>query len=247
MKTAGPSHDKDAGRRRPNTAEDRSRAIGAVSASRCSSRPVSRTLCRPELRGTLPFRPADGDRPQARPGEGNRLFNPLSAYRRPRLPDPLPGSNFGPWRCPCLRAPAPGLHRLLATAAAVALAGGCAGVRPLMPAPGSNPFSRNEVRSKVEDVRLDLRTNEWSRDPADLAFEVTPILVKINNDGTRDLGIRFSEFTLEDSSGTAYPALPPFNVRTTGVRSGSSSALCLEELPGGAGPRSLVSVPAALG
>jgi hypothetical protein len=62
------------------------------------------------------------------------------------------------------------------------------------------------------DVRVEARVDAWLGEPRDLAEQVTPVLVRIENGSERDLRVRFEDFVLVDAEGRRFSALPPFEI-----------------------------------
>lgn len=100
-----------------------------------------------------------------------------------------------------------------ALASLLALLAGCA--THLAPAPeavrlGHGP--RASAVAEAEGVRVIARADAWRGDPEGLEFEVTPVLVAIQNDGARPVRLRYEQFALVGPAGTRFAALSPFDV-----------------------------------
>lgn len=104
--------------------------------------------------------------------------------------------------------------RSLAALAAVLLAAGCAGPARLAPAPGADVLPGHGYAALAQEggVRLTVVANAWRGHPDNLADEITPLKVTIENRGTQPLRIRYNEFALEAPQGVRHTALPPLKI-----------------------------------
>jgi hypothetical protein len=64
-------------------------------------------------------------------------------------------------------------------------------------------------------VRLSAAGDRWVGEPRDLAREVTPILVRVENNGARRLAVRYESFEFRHIDGEKFEAIPPFNIDAT--------------------------------
>lgn len=89
----------------------------------------------------------------------------------------------------------------------------CAGAQ-LEPAPEAYeiPGVGLGAADRVADVRVEARVDAWVGRPRQLAEEVTPVLVRLENESSRELRVRFDDFSLADDAGRSYGALPPFEI-----------------------------------
>jgi hypothetical protein len=94
-------------------------------------------------------------------------------------------------------------------------AAGCASQPKLRPAPQANLVegTNKAVVETAEGVRLEARVDAWRWTPSDLDRQLTPLLVRIDNDSGQPLRVRFEEFKLVTPGGMSYAALPPFNIK----------------------------------
>ena len=110
---------------------------------------------------------------------------------------------------------------LLATALAVA---GCA--TRLVPAPDAMllPGRGGGAMGEAAGVRLFARTEAWSGDPATLDYEMTPILVTVENGSSIPLRLRYNQFSLGAASGQLFVARAPSDITgfVTETRPGAS-------------------------
>jgi hypothetical protein len=97
-------------------------------------------------------------------------------------------------------------------ALAVAL-GGC--VTQLRPAPGAVvlPGPGQAAIAEAGGVRIVASADAWRGDPESLDRIVTPMLVRVENDGTVAVQVRYEDFALVAEDGRRFAAIPPFNVR----------------------------------
>lgn len=94
--------------------------------------------------------------------------------------------------------------------------GGCAGPR-LEPVTGP-PTA--EIVAAEAGLRLTILPNAWSGYPADLSSYFTPIAVRIENQRSEDVQVRYEDFVAVDNDRIQYRALPPNEVAQA-VTSGS--------------------------
>ena len=92
---------------------------------------------------------------------------------------------------------------------------GCA--THLTPAPDAVlvPGRPGGAVADIAGVRVVARPNAWRGLPTDLAREVTPILVTIDNGSTVPLRVRYEQFALEAQDGRRFAGLGPFDITGT--------------------------------
>ena len=100
----------------------------------------------------------------------------------------------------------------VATALAI---GGCAS--QLAPAPEAVHVPGRGDGALVEagGVRIVARANAWRSTPRDLQFDVTPLLVSIDNGSAAPLLVRYEHFWLDAPSGQRFAALAPYEITGT--------------------------------
>ncbi|MBI1999677.1 MAG: hypothetical protein HYV46_11050 [candidate division NC10 bacterium] len=96
----------------------------------------------------------------------------------------------------------------LAALAAPGLLAGCAGPR-LEAAAGP---SRPSVTLTDAGIRLTLLPNTWRGSPSDLGRSYTPVEVRIENERTEEIQVRYGDFLAVDESRNQYRAVPPAEV-----------------------------------
>jgi hypothetical protein len=103
-----------------------------------------------------------------------------------------------------------------AWAVVLALAAALAGCAPhLRPAPGAVvlPGPGQAAIAEEAGVRIVVSADAWRADPETLQQVVTPMLVRIENNGTSAVQVRSEDFALVADDGRRFAAVPPFNVR----------------------------------
>jgi hypothetical protein len=100
----------------------------------------------------------------------------------------------------------------LILALAVVLAG-C--VTQLRPAPGAVVLPGPGRAAIAEDggVRIVASADAWRGDPESLGQVVTPMLVRIENNGDAAVQVRYEHFALIADDGRRFGAIPPFDIR----------------------------------
>lgn len=95
----------------------------------------------------------------------------------------------------------------------------CAPRPTLEPAPGALPAPGPEggATATVAGVALSAWPEQWRGDPSGLPEHATPLLVRIENEGTSEILIRFEHFELRDPAGSDFDAIPPFELDETVV------------------------------
>jgi len=98
------------------------------------------------------------------------------------------------------------------TLAALALSA-CAG--QLRPAPTANviPGTGKAASVTVDDVTIIASAGAWHGAPRDLGREVMPILVTIDNGGSRPLSFKYDEIALVAGDGRRFAAIPPETIQ----------------------------------
>jgi hypothetical protein len=105
------------------------------------------------------------------------------------------------------------------------MAAGCAQTPILVPAPDSSlQVTGMTAVDKVKGVSVAASGDKWKGDVRVRDF-VTPLEVTINNRHGSLLKISYSLFSLRDTSGNLYSALPPYSVKGT-IREYASSYYC---------------------
>jgi hypothetical protein len=100
----------------------------------------------------------------------------------------------------------------LVAALAVALVGCATQLRPapeavMLPGPGQAAVA------EAAGVRIVASADAWRGDPEGLERVVTPMLVRVENDGAVAVQVRYEDFALVAADGRRFVAIPPFNVR----------------------------------
>lgn len=100
----------------------------------------------------------------------------------------------------------------LIAAVAIALVGCATQLRPapealLLPGPGQAAIA------ETAGVRIVASADAWRGDPETLDRIVTPMLVRVENDGAVAVQVRYEDFALVAEDGRRFAAIPPFNVR----------------------------------
>ncbi|MFO7654593.1 MAG: hypothetical protein R6X25_12350 [Candidatus Krumholzibacteriia bacterium] len=100
----------------------------------------------------------------------------------------------------------------------VAAAGGCAGRAELEPAPSAETMAGGAgAVDRVAGIHVSAVPAEWPG-PVDIAEEVTPLRLRIENDGSAPLLVRYENFALIAPGGERSSALPPFEVEGEAAR-----------------------------
>jgi hypothetical protein len=87
----------------------------------------------------------------------------------------------------------------------------------LAPAPSATPVAGpgRGAEATVAGVRTEARAEAWKWDPKDLGTKVTPILVELENNGSRPMLVRYNRFHLTSDAGQQFAAMPPYDIRGT--------------------------------
>ena len=101
--------------------------------------------------------------------------------------------------------------------AAAVLFAACAPAPRLVPAPGAQPSPeiRGGAAAVYAGVRMSASADRWVGEPRDLGREVTPVLVRVENDGATPVVIRYASFEFRHPDGENFEAIPPFNIDAT--------------------------------
>jgi hypothetical protein len=103
-------------------------------------------------------------------------------------------------------------------AGVLAGASGCAGRTELVPAPEATAIGADVATATMSDVRLTAYVNAWDGGIVGDLESVTPIRVKIENDGDRLLSVRYRQFALVTADEERRnAALPPFEINESEV------------------------------
>jgi hypothetical protein len=71
------------------------------------------------------------------------------------------------------------------------------------------------AEATVAGIRTEARAEAWKWDPKDLTSKATPILVELENNGSRPVLIRYNRFHLTSNTGKQFAAMPPYDIRGT--------------------------------
>lgn len=102
-------------------------------------------------------------------------------------------------------------------AAGLALVAACAPRPTLTPAPTAQPAPGQPggVMDVVSGVAFSAWPERWSATPRNLEEHVTPVLVRLENDGDVPIVVRFQHFELVNPAGGDFAAIPPFELDET--------------------------------
>ncbi|MDB4917137.1 MAG: hypothetical protein JWM95_4781 [Gemmatimonadetes bacterium] len=109
-------------------------------------------------------------------------------------------------------------HRYLLLLTAFGSIAACSSsVATLHPAPGASAASApgNGAATTVDGVRVVASAEAWQWDPPDLKTKATPLLLELQNDGSRSVLIRYNQITLTDADGHRFNAMPPYDIKGT--------------------------------
>ncbi len=101
-------------------------------------------------------------------------------------------------------------------ALALSLVAGCAAETKLRPTPEAGVLQGNKSSAITEQqgVRLTADGSAWRGSPSDLERRVTPVYVRLENQGQRPLRLQYEDFALVgQESRFRYSALPPLSLR----------------------------------
>jgi hypothetical protein len=99
-------------------------------------------------------------------------------------------------------------YRIVTAILAMGFLAGCAGPR-LEPMEGP---SASETTLAEAGIRLTIYPNAWSGFPADLSRYFTPLAVRIENQRSEEIQVRYEDFIALDGDRIQYRALPPTEV-----------------------------------
>jgi hypothetical protein len=105
-------------------------------------------------------------------------------------------------------------------AALLASLGACATEPELLPTSGHrSAIGRRSLAVESRDgVTVTADGGGWDSSPKELATEVTPIWITLQNATGRPLRVQYDEFTLRGASGATYIALAPYILRASRSR-----------------------------
>jgi hypothetical protein len=109
-------------------------------------------------------------------------------------------------------------RRAIGIAMTFVLLAACGGQPPtLTPAPGTQPApdDREGATAEAAGVRLTAWAQRWTGEPQTLETEVTPLLIRLENNSQQQLAVRFGQFNLQNREGGDFSAIPPFNIDET--------------------------------
>lgn len=94
-------------------------------------------------------------------------------------------------------------------------AAGC--TRPFHAALPANavPGSPRLGHASTNGLSIDVEIDSWQGDPSTLTNVLTPVKMKVNNEGEHAVVLRYRDFTLSNPEGTRSAALPPFEIQGT--------------------------------
>ena len=90
----------------------------------------------------------------------------------------------------------------------------CGGGTTLEPAPGATAGPGDAAMATVSEVRVTADPGEWPGS-YEIASEVTPIQVTVDNNGNFPVRVRYSEMKLVAPDGRTLTALPPYRIEGT--------------------------------
>lgn len=86
----------------------------------------------------------------------------------------------------------------------------------LTPAPGvavvAGPGAG--ASTTVDNVQIIARAQAWKWNPTDLSTKVTPLLIELQNNGNREVLIRYNQISLTDADGHRFSVMPPYDINT---------------------------------
>ncbi len=105
---------------------------------------------------------------------------------------------------------------VIAVIAAAVFFAGCNNNPDLKPAKNANKVKgiSNTAVSTVEGVQVSAESGAWDGVP-EIKEKVTPLHIVIVNKSGKPLKISYNEFSITDSSGKRYSALPPYEITGT--------------------------------
>lgn len=100
---------------------------------------------------------------------------------------------------------------LLGLCSALSLAG-CQSDPRITAARTEKRVDMNTGAASAGPVEVRVTAETWDEFPPNLAAEVTPLRVSIQNDGDTPIQVRYEDLRLVDARGRAFRALPPFRI-----------------------------------
>jgi len=107
--------------------------------------------------------------------------------------------------------------KLILISSALVLAACSRTIAHLTPAPGVAvvPGPGEGASTSVDSVQVTARAQAWKWNPADLSTKVTPLLIELQNNGNREVLIRYNQISLTDADGHRFSVMPPYDINTT--------------------------------
>lgn len=107
--------------------------------------------------------------------------------------------------------------RLIIASSALFLAACSRTVANLSPAPGVAvvPGPGAGASTTVDSVQVIARAQAWKGNPSDLSTKVTPLLLELQNNGNRDVLLRYNQISLTDADGHRFNVMPPYDINAT--------------------------------
>jgi hypothetical protein len=108
--------------------------------------------------------------------------------------------------------------RLIIISSALVLAAACSRtVARLSPAPGVAvvPGPGAGASTTVDGIQVIARAEAWKWNPTDLSTKVTPLLLELQNNGNREVLIRYNQIWLTDAAGHRFNVMPPYDINAT--------------------------------
>lgn len=139
---------------------------------------------------------------------------PRRTPRRSIAPARAPAAGPGVLRLAVFGLIAAGLTVVGPAGAGVGCAPGPVHLRPALGA-GEPTADGDGVRVQAGALRVEARVEAWRGEPVDLAEDVLPILVAVENRGSAPILLRHADFRLVSGAGAEWAALPPSAVRET--------------------------------
>ncbi len=109
-------------------------------------------------------------------------------------------------------------QRLILGCSFLMLGSSCALRGSLVPLKGDSSLAKVKTSSNGESTSVDVevKPNAWSGVPSNLT-KVTPLLIKIDNQHSESIRLRYNEFILRAKDGRQFHALPPFDIKGSQV------------------------------
>jgi hypothetical protein len=108
-------------------------------------------------------------------------------------------------------------QRMCWVTVAILALGGC--TTGLEPASGARrvPGVPGAAVAERSRIRVVARSDAWRGVPSDLASQLIPLLVTVENGSPTAVRLRYEDFSLVAANGRRFGALPPFDIRGTAV------------------------------